>query len=190
MPKKTKPVITQTEDDRKFLERYAFDVTFRDGEKRTFKLGELNLGVFNLCVGDLVQLGGQGLNAGGIVWRIVEDFPPRTDAVRVRRENSSRPSARARYRSYKRNIWCDPITHKEISITKLQGAIKISPVFCFMPFVPHRMKKGITSSAVPKSKTIQYDKIQERIRLIDLMELGSKWSEMKDLIDNTLKERS
>lgn len=188
MPRKKLPPLKQPDRDRESISKWPFTLRDSVGNKETVNSIDVTLRTLGFMEGDLVQYGGQGVNAGGTVWRIVKDMPPRFDAVRreivMKGWQRDRNGKRLKYTTTK---WCDPNTRKVLSNLNLHGHVIIRPVYSFMPFVPGR---NLSAWTTPKYKRVPYSLVQERLRRIDIVELGAKWSELKDLIDLVVKERS
>jgi hypothetical protein len=145
---------------------------------------------YGLREGDLVQLGGQGVNGGGIIFRIVKDCPPRADArwssytyynKRGRWGCPSSwgfgPNSRTKGRTQEtRTGWCDAKRHV-IPHVRLDGCLELVPVFSFAAF---KEKKHV----------ISYNHVKTRVKRVDLLALASNFAALQLFINQELKRLS
>jgi len=137
---------------------------------------------FNLCEGDLVTLHAHGLNSGGVIYRIVKDSVPRSDAVRgqytdyqrSRYHGSRGLMGTSRMTPAIREGWVDA-KRKPINQTRLSGCIELYPVFSFMAFKGNG-KKLVTYSQIPK-----------RVQKIELVALASSFANFHIFLNQELK---
>ena len=147
------------------------------GPDRFHKMSE-----YGLREGDLVQLGGQGVNGGGIIFRIVKDCPPRADArwssytYYTRQGRWLGPGKGRGKTNQTRTGWCDAKRHV-IPHLRLDGCLELVPVFSFAAF---KEKKHV----------ISYKQVKARIKKVDLLALASNFAALQLFINQELKRLS
>lgn len=145
----------------------------------------LLLSDFGLSIGDLCCFTGYGLDCGGKIYRVMEDCPPRSDAVYGNYKKYDRYPFRGKGMTGKttRNSrtavgWCDPVSGQWINPTRLYGCIRLVPVFSFTP----------ESSSTVSYKKVQYSDIQEKIKKLDIVGLSAAFAKFHMFLQEHVKE--
>lgn len=133
---------------------------------------------YGYAVGDLVTLQGQGLNSGGVIYKITLDSRPVNAIWGAYRDYYGRH----RYMSTSGKTsytWC--YVNKKgkpaqpVPDTRLKGCIELTPVFSLFPY-----KKG--------KKVVPYKKIKSRMSKVDLIKLGVTFYEFQTFIQAETKK--
>lgn len=157
-------------DDKSAIHKKVMTI---NGAKRSV---DVKLSDFNFKVGDLVSVSGQGLESGGVIYRIVKDYEPAKDAVYSIITSPSRRYTRTR------TGWAYPNESKrknkrliQVPHIKLDGCISLRPEFAFMP-----------SRKTDKLRTVPYSQIMERVTKVDIVSLGATFATYQNFINEEL----
>jgi len=158
---------------------YEFGTKFSD-----VYVGKIpTLSDYGYAIGDLVSLSAHGLNSGGIIYKIVKDYPVAVDSTwgsyteRMYRYSAG-PGRRKNINVSSRMGWVDK-KNKHVRQLYLYGCITLKPVFSFMPY------KGKSST-----KSVPYNQIKKRLTKVGLVELGITFTKYQEFINNELKSLS
>jgi len=141
--------------------------------------------------GDIVMYHDLVKSTGGILYRIVEDNPHvcaeykhMTKLIKSKRYNYNTSS----YEEYTRNRtesgWFN-VNGKKVMECAVYGYVRISPVFTFFPTSKGKKPKGKNSTII-----ITYNRLVNELKRVDVVELGTKYVELGNMIREIATSRA